>query len=64
MLYDVKFRIDGDPTLTVEAKDEEQAKQIAEDVLGEMSDDEIFGRLKSAYDFGGFVVTDVIWLED
>ena len=56
MLYDVYFRINHPAVMVVEADSEDEAKDIAEDLLMDMDKDEIIERLVAAMDFYGLEV--------
>ena len=56
MLYDVYFRINHPAAMVVEADSEDEAKDIAEDLLMDMDKDEIIERLVAAMDFYGLEV--------
>ena len=56
MLYDVYFRINHPAVMVVEADSEDEAKDIAEDLLMDMDKDEIVERLVAAMDFYGLEV--------
>ena len=56
MLYDVYFRIRYPAVMVVEADSEDEAKDIAEDLLMDMEHDELITRLVAAMDFYGLEV--------
>lgn len=63
MLYDVYFRINHPACMVVEANSEDEAKDIAEDLLANMEDSEVMDRLLAAMDFYGLEVVDVEEIE-
>ena len=56
MLYDVYFRISHPACMVIEANSEDEAKEIAEDLLMDMDDKELMERLRAAMDFYGLEV--------
>lgn len=59
MLYDVYFRINHPACMVIEANSEDEAKEIAEDLLMDMDDKELMERLRAAMDFYGLEVVNV-----
>lgn len=59
MLYDVYFRIKYPACMVVEANSEDEAKEIAEDLLMDMDDKELMERLCAAMNFDGFEVVNI-----
>lgn len=59
MLYDVYFRIKHPSCMVIEANSEDEAREIAEDLLEDMGDKELMNRLVSAMDFDGFEIVSV-----
>lgn len=59
MLYDVYFRISHPACIVVEAKSENDAKDIAEHILENMEDKELMERLCNAMDFDGLEIVNV-----
>ena len=56
MLYDVYFRIKHPSCMVVSADSEDEARDIAEDLLADMDDKELMDRLVAAMDFDGLEV--------
>ena len=56
MLYDVYFRINHPAVMVVEANSEDEAMDIAEDLLVDMDDREVMERLYGAMAFYGLEV--------
>lgn len=63
MLYDVYFRINHPACMVVEANSEDEAKEIAENLLMDMDDKEVFERLVAAMDFYGLEVVNAEEIE-
>ena len=59
MLYDVYFRIKHPSVMVVSADSEDEAQEIAEELLCEMGDKDIMERLVAAMDFDGLEVVRV-----
>lgn len=59
MLYDVYFRINHPACMVVEANSEDEAKEIAENLLDDMDNSEVMRRLVDAMDFYGLEVVNV-----
>lgn len=59
MLYDVYFRIKYPACMVVEASSEDEAREIAEDLLINMDDDELMHRLIDAMNYYGFEIENV-----
>lgn len=59
MLYDVYFRIKYPACMVVAASSEDEAKEIAEDLLMDMDDKELMERLYAAMNFDGFEVVNI-----
>ena len=59
MLYDVYFRIKHPSCMVVSADSEDEARDIAEDLLENMDDKELMDRLVAAMDFDGLEVVSV-----
>ena len=59
MFYDVYFRINHPACMVVEANSEDEAKDIAEELLMNMSDEEVMERLYAAMAFYGLEVVNV-----
>lgn len=59
MLYDVYFRINHPACMVVEADSEDEAQDIAEELLMDMDDTEIIRRLCDAMDFYGLEIVNV-----
>lgn len=55
--YDIWFNLEHPATFVVEANSEEEAREIAEDILAEMDDDELMRRIKDAIDYMGLRIT-------
>lgn len=56
MLYDVYFRITHPACMVIEANSEDEAKEIAENLLMDMDDNEVIRRLVDAMNFYGLKV--------
>lgn len=56
MLYDVYFRIKHPSVIVVEANSEDEARDLAEDLLADMDQNELLERLIAAMDFYGLEV--------
>lgn len=56
MLYDVYFRIKHPAVMVVSADSEDEAKDIAEDLLADMDQSELLRRLVDAMEFDGLEV--------
>lgn len=59
MLYDVYFRLKHPAVMVVEADSEDEAKDIAEDLLADMDQHDIVERLIAAMEFDGLEVEKV-----
>ena len=59
MLYDVYFRINHPACMIIEANSEDEAKEIAEDLLMDMDDKELMERLCASMNFYGLEVVNV-----
>ena len=59
MLYDVYFRIKYPACMVVEANSEDEAKEVAEDLLANMEDRELMARLYGAMSFYGLEVVSI-----
>lgn len=54
--YDVWFNLEHPANIVVEANSEKEAKEIAEELLCEMDQDEILERIANAIDYQGLKV--------
>lgn len=59
MMYDVYFRINHPACMVVSADSEDEAKEIAEELLMNMDDREVMERLYAAMAFYGLEVVNV-----
>ena len=63
MLYDVYFRINHPACMVVEANSEDEAKEIAENLLMDMDDDAVMRRLVDAMNFYGLEIVNAEEIE-
>ena len=57
--YDVWFNLAHPANIVIEAKSAEEAKEIAEELLAEMDQDELLERIVNAIDYQGVEIVDV-----
>lgn len=57
--YDVWFNLAHPANIVIEAKSAKEAKEIAEELLAEMDQDELLERIVNAIDYQGVKIVDV-----
>lgn len=57
--YDIWFTLEYPANFVIEANSKKEAKEIAEELLAEMDDDELITRIKNAIDYMGLKIVNV-----
>lgn len=57
--YDIWFTLEHPANFVIEANSKKEAKEIAEELLAEIDDDELITRIKNAIDYMGLKIVNV-----